>query len=88
MSVRAIRGATQVEANTAEAITGATQELTLEIIEVNSLTPDDVISVLISSIRDVDATFLAAAARSVGCENTLLICAVELDVAGALPCPV
>ena len=85
MSVRAIRGATQVEANTAEAITAATQELILEILKVNSLTPDDVISVLFTSSPDLDAAFPAAAARSVGFENTPLICAVEIDVAGALP---
>jgi chorismate mutase len=85
MSVRAIRGATQVEANTAEAITAATQELILEILQVNVLTPDDVISVLFTSSPDLDATFPAAAARSVGFENTPLICAVEIDVAGALP---
>jgi chorismate mutase len=85
MSVRAIRGATQVESNTASAITSATQELILEILKANSLTPDQVISVLFTSSPDLDATFPAAAARSVGFEDTPLICAVEIDVAGALP---
>ena len=85
MSVRAIRGATQVEANTAEAITAATQELLLEILAVNALTPEDVISVLFTSSPDLDAAFPASAARSVGFENTPLICSVEIDVAGALP---
>ena len=85
MSVRAIRGATQVEANTAEAITAATQELILEILSVNSLTPEDVISVLFTSSPDLNATFPAGAARSLGFENTPLICSVEIDVPGALP---
>ena len=85
MAVRAIRGATQVEINSAEAITSATQELILEILYVNSLTPDDVISVLFTSSPDLNAAFPAAAARSVGFENTPLICSVEIDVAGALP---
>ena len=85
MSVLAIRGATQVEANTAEAITAATQELILEILSVNSLTADDVISVLFTSSPDLTATFPAAAARSLGFENTPLICSVEIDVPGALP---
>ena len=84
MSVRAIRGATQVETNTAEAITAATQELILEILKSNSLTPDDVISVLFTSSPDLNAAFPAAAARSVGFENTPLICSVEIDVEGAL----
>jgi chorismate mutase len=85
MSVRAIRGATQVEANTAEAITVATQELLLEILKVNTLTSDQVISVLFTATPDLDATFPAAAARSVGLGDTPLICAVEIDVPGALP---
>lgn len=85
MSVRAIRGATQVEANTAESITAATQELILEMLSANSLSPDDVISVLFTSTPDLDATFPAASARAVGFENTPLICSVEIDVAGALP---
>jgi len=84
MSVRAIRGATQVEANTAEAITSATQELLLEILKVNGITSEEVISVLFTSSPDLDATFPAAAARSVGFEDTPLICAVEIDVPGAL----
>jgi chorismate mutase len=84
MSVRAIRGATQVAANTAEAITEATQELVREILLANSLTADDVISVLFTSSPDLNAAFPAAAARSLGFENTPLICSVEIDVPGAL----
>jgi chorismate mutase len=52
---------------------------------VNSLTPDDVISVLFTSSPDLNSAFPAAAARSVGFENTPLICSVEIDVPGALP---
>lgn len=85
MSVRAIRGATQVESNHPEAILAATQELILEILKANALSPSDVISVLFTSSPDLDGVFPAAAARSVGFEDTPLICAVEIDVAGALP---
>ena len=85
MSVRAIRGATQVESNTAESISDATQELVLEILSANSLTAENVISVLFTSSPDLNAAFPAAAARSIGFENTPLICSVEIDVAGALP---
>jgi len=85
MSVRAVRGATQVGSNTADAITLATQELLLEIMALNSLSADDVISVLFTSSPDLNATFPAAAARAVGFENTPLICSVEIDVPGALP---
>lgn len=85
MSVRAIRGATQVESNTTESISDATQELVLEMLSANSLTAENVISVLFTSSPDLNAAFPAAAARSIGFENTPLICSVEIDVAGALP---
>ena len=84
MTVRAIRGATQATANTAEAITAATQELLSEILSVNSLTPEDVISVLFTASPDLNASFPAAAARELGFESTPLICSVEIDVPGAL----
>lgn len=85
MSVRAIRGAVQVEANTPEAIAAATKELLSQILESNSLPVGDVISVLLTATPDLNAAFPAAAAREVGFEATPLLCAVEIDVAGALP---
>ena len=50
----------------------------------NSLTPSEVISVLFTASPDLDAAFPAAAAREVGFESVPLICAVEIDVPGAL----
>lgn len=85
MSVRAIRGAVQVEANTPEAISAGTKELLVEIMKANGLAHDDVISVLLTATPDLNAAFPAAAAREVGFESTPLLCAVEIDVQGALP---
>lgn len=85
MSVRAIRGAVQVEANTPAAIAAGTQELLLEILKANGLTPEDIISVLLTATPDLDTAFPAAAARQVGFESVPLLCAVEIDVEGALP---
>jgi len=85
MSVRAIRGATQVVANSAEAISSGTQELISEILKGNGITPADVISILFTASPDLTASFPAAAVRSLGFEGTPLICAVEIDVPGALP---
>ena len=82
MSVRAIRGAIQVEANTAEAIAAGTKELLSEILKANDLPVADVISVLLTATPDLTAAFPAAAAREVGFEATPLLCAVEIDVAG------
>jgi chorismate mutase len=84
MSVRAVRGATQVEANTPASIALGTQELLREILAANSLSPDDVISVLFTASPDLNAAFPAAAAREVGFGAVPLICAVEIDVPGAL----
>jgi chorismate mutase len=85
MSVRAIRGAIQVEANTPEAIAAGTKELLAQILSANSLPVSDVISVLLTATPDLNAAFPAAAAREVGFESTPLLCAVEIDVQGALP---
>ncbi len=85
MSVRAIRGAVQVEANTPEAISAGTQELLSEILKANHLPIESVISVLLTATPDLNAAFPAAAAREVGFEATPLLCAVEIDVQGALP---
>ena len=85
MSVRAIRGAIQVEANTASAIAAGTKELLAEILSANSLPVVDVISVILTATPDLTAAFPAAAAREVGFESTPLLCAVEIDVEGALP---
>ena len=53
-------------------------------LEANALTPSDVISVLFTASPDLNAAFPAAFAREVGFESVPLICAVEIDVPGAL----
>lgn len=85
MSVRAIRGAVQVESNSAEAIAAGTKELLAEILRANSLAVESVISVLLTATPDLNAAFPAAVAREVGFEATPLLCAVEINVPGALP---
>lgn len=84
MSVRAIRGAIQVEENSALAIAAGTKELLAEIVRANSLDVSQVISVILTATPDLNAAFPAAAAREVGFESTPLLCAVEIDVPGAL----
>lgn len=85
MSVKAIRGAIQVEENSASAIAAGTKELLTEILLANKLDVSSVISVLLTATPDLNAAFPAAAAREVGFEATPLLCAVEIDVQGALP---
>jgi chorismate mutase len=83
-SVRAIRGATQALANTAQAIDEATKELLLQILKENDLTPEAVISVIFTVSPDLNAAFPASSARELGFSEVPLICSVEIDVPGAL----
>lgn len=83
--VRAIRGAIQVEANDRDAIISGTTELVAEVMERNTLTTDDVISVLFTATPDLTAEFPALAARKLGFHEVPLICCTEIDVPGALP---
>ena len=84
MSLRAIRGAIQVPANTATDIAAGVQELIAAILKANELDPSDVISVFFTSTLDLDAAFPAAACREMGFANVPLIGSVEVAVPGAL----
>ncbi len=84
MSIRAIRGAIQVSANTPVAIGEGVKELIGAIMRQNSLTPESVISVIFTSTPDLNAAFPAAACREIGFESVPLIGALEVDVPGAL----
>lgn len=84
MSLRAIRGATQLQANTAEAISDGVKELISAILDANGVTPIDVISVFFTSTVDLNAAFPAAACREIGFANVPMIGSVEVDVPGAL----
>lgn len=61
--VRAIRGATTVPENTVEAIRGAVHELLDELETHNQLDPNEIVSIMFSVTRDLDAIFPAAIAR-------------------------
>src|SRR3984957_1962866 len=85
VTVRAIRGAVQVEANGRTSILEATPELVTEVMARNSLVPDDVISVLFTATPDLTAEFPALAARKIGFHEVPLMCAAEIAVPGAMP---
>jgi chorismate mutase len=85
MSVRAIRGAIQVEENSSAAIQEAVLELLPEILRANQISSDSVISVFLTCTPDLNAEFPAAFAREIGFENVPLICGVEMAVPGSLP---
>ncbi|QVQ53062.1 chorismate mutase [Spiractinospora alimapuensis] len=85
MTVRAIRGAVQVDADERELVIEATAELVSEVMRRNELTAEDLISVVFTGTPDLTSEFPALAARKVGLTDVPLMCAVEMDVPGALP---
>ena len=85
MGTRAIRGATCLTADDVTEMTQAVVELLTAMLERNDFTKDDLISVLFTATPDLTCAFPAAAARQLDFGDVPLICAQEIDVAGALP---
>lgn len=85
MSIRAIRGATTVEVDSRAAIEEAVVELLNAVMVENQISEEDLISILFTATPDLKSEFPATAARKVGLKDTPLICALELDIEGALP---
>ncbi len=84
-SFRALRGAIQIDTDSAVEIESATQELVATMLDKNGLVPDDLISVIFTMTPDLHSAFPAAAARALGLGHVPLLCAAELDIEGALP---
>lgn len=85
MRLFALRGATTVDENDAEAILSATDELMRELMERNGLGADAMVSCLFTLTDDLDAEFPAVAARRMGLGRVPLMCAREVPVPGSLP---
>lgn len=81
----AVRGAAQAEANEAEAILSATEELMQGLIERNGLEPEAMVSCLFTTTDDLDAEFPAVAARDLGLTTVPLMCCREIPVPGSMP---
>ena len=85
LRVRALRGATTVERDAAEQVAERTQMLLRTMVERNGVQHADIISVLFTATDDLHSMFPATAARAIGFGDVPLLCARELDVAGAQP---
>lgn len=85
MSIRAIRGAVQLQADDFDEMTEAVTELLEAILTRNDLQSDDLISILFTSTPDLVCGFPATAARGLGLGDVPLLCAQELDIEGSLP---
>ena len=84
-TVRGLRGATTVEADTAAQVTERTQELLREIMHRNDLREDDIISILFTATADLTSIFPATAIRGIGFGAVPLLCAAEIPVPGSMP---
>lgn len=85
VAVRAIRGATRLNQDAAEEMALAVVELLAQMIDGNDLEQESIISVLFTATPDLRCAFPAAAARGMGLTDVPLMCAQEIDVAGAMP---
>lgn len=85
MKFRGVRGATTADANTPEAILGATGHLLAAIIEANGIDEEDVVSVIFTTTADLTAAYPARAARDLGWRRTALLGAQEMDVVDGIP---
>jgi chorismate mutase len=85
VSVRAIRGAIQVDANERDAILDGTSELVREVLARNGVDPADLISIVFTATTDLNAEFPAYAARLLGLTDVPLLCTTEIAVPGSMP---
>jgi len=83
--VRALRGATTVDADTPDQINERVTQLLESMLERNDVGKDDLISILFTATDDIHSVFPATAARTVGFGDVPLICARELDIVGGTP---
>ena len=83
--MRGIRGAVCLAADDPAEMREAVAELLEAMLERNSIVIDDIISVILTSTPDLISAFPAAGARDFGFVDVPLLCAQEIDVAGALP---
>jgi chorismate mutase len=85
LTVRGLRGATTVDADTVDQVTERSQELMREIMARNGLVEDDIVSVLFTATADVTSAFPATAVREIGFGAVPLLCAAEIAVPGSMP---
>ncbi|MFK4105620.1 chorismate mutase [Streptomyces sp. NPDC019531] len=85
MTVRAVRGAVQLERDDRGHLVDSTKSLLKEMLDANELEQQDLISVILTATPDLRSEFPAVAARELGLTDTPLMCAQELGIAGALP---
>ncbi|TWT28316.1 chorismate mutase [Planomicrobium sp. CPCC 101110] len=84
--IRGVRGAITVTKDQPEEIFQETKKLVLEMVKANSIDPDKVASVIISTTPDISSAFPAKAVRTLEDWTYVpVMCTHEMDVPGSLP---
>ena len=83
--MRALRGATTLDADTEEQVNERVQALLREMLARNDVDHDDIVSMVFTATEDVTSMFPATAARGIGLGDVPLLCAREISVKGATP---
>jgi chorismate mutase len=86
MTVRGVRGATTVVSDQTDIVLEATSSLVLEMAKQNGIVPDEIVSVIVSTTRDIESAFPAKAVRTLdGWKYVPVMCTHEMDVPGGMP---
>lgn len=83
--LRALRGATTLDADTREQVLGRTAALVRTMMERNAVVKQDVVSIVFTATEDVRSEFPAAAARTIGLGDVPVLGAREQTVDGGMP---
>jgi chorismate mutase len=81
--MRAIRGATTVDEDVAEQVTSRTTALLAELLAVNEIAHDDIVSMIFTCTADITAGVPATAARQLGLTDIAILGAIEAEIVGA-----
>jgi chorismate mutase len=85
VSVRAVRGATQLDTDERDHMLDRVAEMVRGVLDANSLAVDDFISIIFTATSDLHSEFPAYAARQLGFDDVPLICARELEIGDSMP---
>jgi chorismate mutase len=85
VTLRAVRGATQVDRDERDHVLLRSRELVREVMRAIGLTTEDMISVVFTATRDICSVAPALAARQLGLNDVALVCAQEMHVSDSMP---
>lgn len=74
-----------MQADAAEEMREAVGDLVRVMMDRNGIASDDIVSIILTATPDLTCAFPAEGARAAGLTDVPLLCAQEMDVAGALP---